>query len=404
MQTLSGDKISLLSRLYAKNGVDRLAVSVLSAFSFAGGESAYLPEAEIWSLAAPIMKDGIALEEGFAKPGKEFFVSGSAYAPPGAQVKAVKAQVNLADIEHSLYVVGDRTWRAGEISDPQPFSAMPVDWRHAFGGKLDPRNPLGVGFDKDPAAGTLAVPNVVASGQVSRFPDQDVRPVSFLPQGSAWPRHSGQPVSADADWLQGKKEGLPEDFDYSWFQTAPLEQQGKGRFQPGDAFVVSHMHPQKEQVQGTLPYEQPWALVERHTGQGLKAEPVALGLDTVWLFPDQEKGVLVWHGETAALDDEGSDILALRADFGDKPEQFANEIIPLAAPPPPPPAAKPPALPVPENRLSLRNSLLLPDRRQTCLRRRPLLEQRQSNRFLWLSASKKQLLIFAPKPTACWMK
>ncbi len=219
---------------------------------------------------------------------------------------------------------------------------MPIDWQHALGGKDDPRNPLGKGLAADAETGVQEAPNVV---DLQRLPAKSdpaaMPPVSFLPLGAGWPARSQAKVSADPDWLAGKTPGLPGDFDYSWFQTSPPEQRGTGKFRPGDSFSVKGMHPEKEIVTGKLPLQQPWARVERLTAEGIKAEPALLELDTVWLFPDQEKGVLVWHGEARAADDEASDISAVVAGFGSQPSEF----VPLIEDevPPPPPAAPPPA-------------------------------------------------------------
>ncbi len=115
MQTISDDNLSLASRPYAAAGVNRVAIAVMGAFTFAedAREVTYLPEAEIWGLAAPILANGMSLDEGFPKPGKELLVSGSAFAPPGKQVKAVDAAIRAADIERTLHVAGNRIWEKG---------------------------------------------------------------------------------------------------------------------------------------------------------------------------------------------------------------------------------------------------------------------------------------------------
>jgi hypothetical protein len=102
----------------------------------------------------------------------EVILLGAAYVPGGAPVGATTVSLAIGDLRREIAVHGDRVWedRAGSpaITEPVPFTRMPLTWPRAFGGTAevlvddaspidlaDPRNPAGRGFDPGPAARDL---------------------------------------------------------------------------------------------------------------------------------------------------------------------------------------------------------------------------------------------------------
>lgn len=359
METESDPKLSVISRPFRWKGQDHLAVSVLSAFSFADGKTEYLPEAEVWATAAPALKQGLSLEEGFPKPGKEFFVAGSAFAPPKKEVEAVNVQAAVGDLHRELRVTGDRHWGPGNtLSRPEPFSQKSLDWAHAAGAADNPENPLGKIGEADPKSGKMPLPNILDPKEVPATLDKPLTPASFLPKGSSWPSRADTPALVSGEWPADARQGeLPDRFNWEWFHAGNAAQRGKGKFKPGETFSVTGMHPEKPVVAGALPVEMPWARLEC-MGDGaadeLAVKAVKLEPDTVWLFPDQEKGVMIWHGVLPVADSEASNVVTLRGGFGEQPQEVAAPAPPVEAlaaeappPPPPPPLPLPPAPPPP---------------------------------------------------------
>jgi hypothetical protein len=96
----------------------------------------------------------------------EVVVLGCAYAPGGQPVQEMRVALTVGDVRRELVVVGDRTWVARDgvssMTDPVPFTRMPLTWERAYGGKClievdegafvevaDQVNPHGRGFDAD---------------------------------------------------------------------------------------------------------------------------------------------------------------------------------------------------------------------------------------------------------------
>lgn len=351
METKTDPRLALLSRPFSWKGGRYLSVSALSAFSFGGGEEGYVSEAELWATAAPVLEQGLTLEEGFPKPGKEFFVAGSAYAPGGGKAEMVKIGAAAGGMSRELRVAGDRTWNgSGLLPDPEPFAAMPVDWTRAAGGPGNPGNPLGKTEAPETSSVPPPVPNVFEPGGFPAAPGKSVKPATMLPLGM-WGARAETPAVNDGAWpADGEPGEFPKNFNWDWFHAADPAQRGRGAFEPGEPFSVSGMHPEKTTVSGTVPREFPWVRIERADGKGgLSAAEVKLKPDTLWLFPDQEKGILVWHGTVPVAEADASDVVFLRGGFGERP---ALDVAPppavaaLSAAPPPPPPPPPPLPPL----------------------------------------------------------
>ena len=91
----------------------------------------------------------------------DVILNGHAYAPAGRPVAETTVTLKVDEITKQLRVVGDRRWERGvlglSMTRPEPFEKVPIIYERAFGGRdtrpekpadqrLEPRNPIGVGF------------------------------------------------------------------------------------------------------------------------------------------------------------------------------------------------------------------------------------------------------------------
>lgn len=324
-----------LTRHFFWKGRDRLAISLMAAFPLAPAKDdpLFLPAAKIWPPVQAFLPKGVLLDEGFPKPKREFFAAGRAHAPNGAKAAAVEVGIKMGSLTRRLRVTGDRVWKGGAPSTPEPFGDMSLDWARAYGGADWPDNPLGKGRVPDAKTGVLALPNILELDATPVSPNDPYAAACFLPVGAAWPVRQRIPVTNDQEWLARGGPGLPDDFNWNWFLTAHPAQRGDGCFTSGEAFRLSGMSP--EPIQGTLPAETAWCVAHRVMRNELSAVSVPLQLDTVWFFPEVGTGVLIWHGQMETADDEASDVMQLSFGFG---ARSAVETIPVAASAPVAPA------------------------------------------------------------------
>ncbi|HEY4116447.1 MAG TPA: DUF2169 domain-containing protein [Byssovorax sp.] len=196
---------------------------------------------------------------------------GHAYAPGGQPTPAVRARLLvLRDatplVDKTLVIEGD----AGD-GGPLPFERMPIVYERAFGGAGWADNPLGVGATEGSAR-----PNVID-------PRDPSRSAGFAPISRAWPARRRLLGAADRKKLELPIAELPDSFDWSYFQSAPLDQQTE--FLRGDErIVLEGVHPTLPRLETRLPSTRAAARVFGLAGAA--SRPLALQLDTLLIDGD----------------------------------------------------------------------------------------------------------------------
>lgn len=166
------------------------------------------------------------------KPCAEVLVNGSAHAPNGRPVTEMQVGARVGVVQKVLNVVGDRTHDAAGYSAPHPFRTMPIVYERAFGGmladgRLDRRNPVGVGYHQalsaDPAVRTQA-PNITYPGEPCLSPSDRPKPAGFGPLGRGWLPRLPLAGTYDQAWIDTQWPLPPKDFDPLYNLSAPADQ------------------------------------------------------------------------------------------------------------------------------------------------------------------------------------
>ncbi|TIT80210.1 MAG: DUF2169 domain-containing protein [Mesorhizobium sp.] len=166
------------------------------------------------------------------KPMAEVVVNGTAYAPKGNPVREMQVGLRIGDVRKVLSVAGDRFYDAGSYSAPHPFRTMPIVYERAYGGttpdgKVDRRNPVGVGFhhasSADPRVKTHA-PNITYPGEPFLSPADRPRPAGFGALGRGWQPRIGYAGTYDQAWIDTQWPLPPKDFDTRYNLCAPVDQ------------------------------------------------------------------------------------------------------------------------------------------------------------------------------------
>jgi len=253
------------------------------------------------------------------KPRGEFYLWAKAY-PPSPPAKGVRVAVDVGAVRKELMVFGDRFWvrKAGlfTISDPEPFSEMEISWHRAFGGQDFPPNPIGKG------AGPVAhpsgkevwpLPNLEDPKRPIASPKDQVTPVSFCPYGPSWPQRKKKTGTFDDRWLKTRWPWFPEDFDPAYFNAAPEDQQIIGFFKGDEPINFENMHPECPVIETRLPGLKAKGFITRKDRDELLFQEIRMNLDTIWLVPHEETGLLIWHGAAETEDEDASDITCFMA-------------------------------------------------------------------------------------------
>jgi len=247
-------------------------------------------------------------EIAFIKPATDVVLVGNATAPR-ANTREMGVTFKVGSLQRSLNVVGDRVWlRKGgriEMSSPESFEVMPLQYERAFGGTDDSvegqsptelRNPAGVGFRSDPnnfVEGTR-LPNIEEpAAPIQNYGD---RPP---PAGVGFVSPHWQPRAAlggtfDAEWTDKRMPLLPEDFDRRYFNAASAGLVASG-YLAGDEPVTIH-----GAAAGSLGFKLPGGEAPRCQVSLVSEGDVELEtkLDTVIVNSDELRLFMLWRAHT----------------------------------------------------------------------------------------------------------
>jgi len=249
------------------------------------------------------------------KPAADIVLVGHAYAPGGRPTTPVDVLLRVGSHKHILRVVGDRQWSFPSrmlmkplISEPQPFTTMPLRYERAFGG-IDrvgagycEANPLGQGFIASKARDAVherRLPNIEDPRQPITAWNDRPRPVGFGFYGKTWvPRRALRGTEAglaDPDAVLG----LPSDFVPEFFNGAHPDLQVPGYLQGSEEVELFNLTPDGPRafhLPGLAP-EVRLTLRQDGAGAAEETEPHVLpgALDTLVLLPDEDRGYVVWR-------------------------------------------------------------------------------------------------------------
>lgn len=137
------------------------------------------------------------------------------------------------------------------------------------------------------------------------------------PQRKQWaPRLSGDPEVRAAD---GTHMGWPGNVDFRYFQqAAPDQWKNDDCWNAGAPYLLSGFREDGHDYAGHLPRLVPVVFV--NIEKGAAPDQVSMQLQTIWFLPDQDIGVMWWHGQAPLKYALQPDIYELTVAFKDETE------------------------------------------------------------------------------------
>ena len=324
---------ALFNRPIQIAGVDYLSIGVMLYFDLTAPDDLH-NEQDLWKELVALMGAELVLDQGWPKPHGEVLLAGAAVAPAGRPVPAARVRLRCGSVDKTLQVFGDRFWEENlvglpHITEAKPFTRMPIDWKHAFGGPDFKHNPVGKGIVpviRPDGQKVVPLPNVEGEPLVGATTDRPA-PVSFGPIDIMVPARSRKNGTYDDSWLKQRWPAFPDDTNYELFCMAPEDQYLPGHFEGHEVIEIEGMHKDMPAIRSRLPNRRVRAFVTRRDKDSpddlAKAvfEEVGLKAETLWLFPEILRGVILWRGLARCSDDEYSDLARLMI----KDEDIASE-------------------------------------------------------------------------------
>ena len=233
----------------------------------------------------------------------DIVVVGHAHAPPGTSVTNLDAGFRVGQVQKIVRVIGDRTWTPRGPTAPEPFTRMPLVYERAFGGvdlksgqpeqDWDWRNPVGCGFAvRQEHVDGLPLPNFeLADFPIASWEDRPP-PAGFGALSSHWQPRASFAGTYDDAWMKSRQPLLPADFDPSFFQFAPADQQTPDFLTGGEPVALLNLSPH-----GKLHFVLPTLCVgfETRFTDGSRALHARPKLHSVIIEPDFPRVSMVWH-------------------------------------------------------------------------------------------------------------
>ncbi|AKT42450.1 DUF2169 family type VI secretion system accessory protein [Chondromyces crocatus] len=319
MKIIKPQQLGLLTRVFEDDSQPYLVLSAMAMFPM-NAPRKFLHEVALWKVAMDQLGKDAVLDACMSKQRAEVLVAGKAFAAGGEPTTATSVRVQMGSVDKQLYVIGDRFWKTTGPSDAVPFTEMPVTWERAFGGEGFANNPLGRGFKPVQTEGSTQhpLPNVEDPKHLVKSTSDRPEPVGLGPIDQSWPQRMSKVGTYDREWLDTRFPGFAKDFDWEFFNVAPADQRVQGYFALDERFRIEGMHPSERAIESRLPGATARFFVIKKNEKGEEElVEAASRIDTVFLFPNVERALVVFRGMIPVTEDDGADVKHIIAAFED---------------------------------------------------------------------------------------
>jgi len=243
-----------------------------------------------------------ASEMHIGKPATDIIMTGHAWSPEGRETSQLDVSLAVGSVNRTVRVFGDRQWHDGGISQPRPFTSMPLVYERAFGGLHkendqiiagEARNPVGCGFigkRKPAVVNGEPLPNLEDPRQLLQRAGDVVAPSGFGFIAPSWQPRLSYAGSYDEHWQKTRAPYLPLDFDLRFFNMAHPELIYPGYLQGGEPVQITGVNPQ-----GPLAFELPLIGLAASVAVKNRVEKPVFNLETLLIEPDELKLIMTWR-------------------------------------------------------------------------------------------------------------
>ena len=176
----------------------KLFMSFTAGFAFDLASGRPLEPGAAYAAAMGALAPGDCLDLGVPKKEAEWLLAGSAFVSEGAPAKGAVVSAQVGESGRRLLV-----------ESREPFASMPLSWKNTWGS--DAENPDG------PRAG---------KGEKAPVSDESMphgAPACMGPRGT-WPCRMGRAATYDSKWLRENWPGVPDDFDWGYYNLSQPQQ------------------------------------------------------------------------------------------------------------------------------------------------------------------------------------
>ncbi len=297
------------------------------------------------------LTNDVLYESDFAlwKQHADVLLTGTCHAPGGKPTTACRVEFAVGRWSKALAVIGNRHWKKSLLlssaSDPEPFKAIPVTYANAYGGDGFDKNPAGRGYEK------AFLPNVEPLEDRISSAGERPDPSGFGPLNRTWSQRASKLGSYRGKYLKERWPNFASDFDFTYFNAAPEDQQFRKYLRGDEELRFENLHPKHASYRSALPGLRVRAFLSEKLKGGKRFREIPMNLDTLFVDLDKELLVLLWRGVATVQSEELTEVehaLAVMEPLKNAPAPAAGFEVLLPKPKPPAEPAPPPAASAPK--------------------------------------------------------
>lgn len=287
---------------------------------------------QMWQTVTSAFGQQCVLDHWTPKCQGEVLVWGQATAPGEQPVARLDVDIRVGSVRKQLRVWGGRHWEHGifgaYISEPEPFSAMPITHDRSFGGPDYLACPIGRGHDarrRMDGGERVELPNIEYPARPVLHPEDDPGTACLAPVDLAWPVSIARAGGTyDRRWQRGSWLDKPDDFDWGVYNVAPPDQRISGYFKGDESIELTGFHAEHPRIVSRLPGARCRFFVRRAHAECLDEVPAVL--DTIWVLPSSLMGIALFRGVAKVRDLDATDIehLMIAAEWNDRPKPLGH--------------------------------------------------------------------------------
>ena len=273
---IKSDNLYFASQPFDFNGKIFLSMSVGFGFSLTA-EPKILPIDKAFATAVTSLQNGECFDMGSSKMYAEFLVAGSAFTPNNTPNNEIAVKVSVGDKSRILAIKSK--------NKNHTFTQQLLSWKNtAYDEKYNP-----LGYKEFAKLDDNAV-------YISDLDNENI-PANLSPTGLEWNfRKDLLGKKYDKQWLQQKWRSVADDFSFEFFNLS--QPNSSQRLDLHQYFVgntnieLSNLNQNKAQISTRIPEKFLENQIIYKDGKQISADFKA---DTLWLFPNQEIGILLFH-------------------------------------------------------------------------------------------------------------
>ncbi len=316
MKIIKPMKLGLLHRSYSFRQQHFQSVAALCFFQLSTSE--VLQEMAQWKKVQESLGEATPLDIAMPKPKGEFLLAGSAHTPAGKPLPTMRVRARVGELGKQLQVTGNRLLQGGlmpleRASAPEPFTEMPLGLENAYGGEGYQHNPRGKGYlprlrSALGSSVSVEMPNVEDPTALMTRMRQRPPSAGFGPEDIGSPERRKLAGTYDKTWREQHFPGYAPDIDWSLFNVAPEAQRLDRYWQGDESFCFEGLSADYPILEGSLPAV--YARVFTRC-KDAELEELPTELETLWFFPDQDLGLMLFRGYQAVSDPDAADVQEL---------------------------------------------------------------------------------------------